>query len=271
MITLTYFADMEPVGSGAHRNYRGHITDRSPRNYSVELMASGRMYFQRKPGRAHAFKKPTLRWQSPGYTYSYGPLDENGWEHYFITFRGNRAEKLYREGFCRLSEEVFMPVRRVNVFRDLFTAIHHSLLHRSTHNANAVVYLEQVLVRAAEELAGHEAEGRHAGEFDRICSRINLDPGSGVDFPQLARQMDLSCSHFRKSFTEHTGIAPHQYVLRARLRAAALRLERTDDALKRIARELGLGDAAQFSKTFRRHYGMPPGAYRRSARQGPGR
>jgi len=271
MSTLSYFSDIEPVHSGVYRNYRGHITNRSPRHYSVELMASGRMYFQQMPGRAHAFSAPTLRWQSPRYTYSYGSLDEGGWEHYFVTFRGSRAEKLYQEGFCRLCGEVFIPVRRVNVFRDLFTAIHHSLLHRSTHNANAVVYLEQVLVRAAEELAGHRNERRHAGELDRICSRINMDPGSKVDFPGLARQMNLSCSHLRKSFTEHTGVAPHQYVLRARLRAAALRLERTDDALKRIARELGLGDPAQFSKTFRRHYGMPPGAYRRSARQGAGR
>jgi AraC-like DNA-binding protein len=269
MLKLDYFNDVVPVSSGIHRNFRGHIKERSPRHYSVELMASGKMYFQRRPGRRHTFEAPTLRWQAPGHVYDYGSVDEYGWEHYFVVFRGPRAEKLYAEGFHRLATDVFIPVKRVDVFRDLFTRIHHALLHSSVHTANAMVSLEQILVRAAEETADRHSEGRYAGALDRICSLIHLEPGRQVDYRELARSMGLSYSHFRKCFVAHTGITPHRYVLRARLRAAADWLSRTDDPIKRIAHDLKLGNPAQFSKTFRRHFGLPPGAYRHAAGDEP--
>jgi AraC-like DNA-binding protein len=74
--------------------------------------------------------------------------------------------------------------------------------------------------------------------------------------------MSVSYSHFRKLFIEYTGVPPHQYLLRARMNAAANRLRFTDMPLKEIAFELNLGDSVQFSKSFRKMYAVPPAAYR---------
>ena len=52
-----------------------------------------------------------------------------------------------------------------------------------------------------------------------------------------------------------------------RLRRARTLLESTDDTLDSIAAACGLGDAAAFSRAFKAHYGLAPGAHRRDARQ----
>jgi hypothetical protein len=89
-----YFEDIELVSPGIYRNYRGHISGRTPLVYSVEFLASGRMYLHQDSCPERVLDTPTLRWQTPGHMYSYGPVDEVGWEHYFIAFQGPRAERL---------------------------------------------------------------------------------------------------------------------------------------------------------------------------------
>ena len=262
---IQYFDDIQLITAGIHKNYRGHIGERSPRNFSVELMASGSMYFQKKPGRKHTFRTPVLRWQAPGNVYNYGPADDGGgWEHYFILFGGNRGEKLWKDGFSRLSENPFITIRRVDLFRGLFTAVYHALLHKSTNSAAGIIYLEHILVHASEEITGSAVSSRYSRQLDRICSQIHLEPEKDFSLQELARSAGLSYSHFRKCFSEYTGVTPHQYILKARLRAASERLCCTDDPIKRIAHDLNLGTPSQFSKTFRRFFGMPPGVYRKT-------
>ena len=262
MVIMKYFEDIEPVLHGIYRNYHGHVRDRIPNNYSVELVASGRMYFQKGSGERVIFNAPTLRWQFPDVVYNYGSVDDKGWEHYFVTCRGPRAHRLFTQGFCTLSDTDFIPVTRVDLFRGLFTAIQHALLHKTPHPARAIICLEQLLVHAAEEVSGLDLPGKYNEKLDAICTQINMAPGHVTSLQDLAAKVGLSTSRFRKCFAEHTGLPPHQYLLRARLRAAADRLTLTDAPIKRIATDLGLGSPAQFSKAFRTRYGMPPGAYR---------
>jgi len=59
-----------------------------------------------------------------------------------------------------------------------------------------------------------------------------------------------------------TGVTPHQFVLRARLRAAALRLLDGDDKVIEIALGAGFGDVSNFNAAFRREFGVSPRAYR---------
>jgi hypothetical protein len=56
---------------------------------------------------------------------------------------------------------------------------------------------------------------------------------------------------------------PDQYVLRTRLRLAAVRLATTSDRVSKIALESGFGDLSNFNRTFRAEFGASPRAYRR--------
>ena len=58
--------------------------------------------------------------------------------------------------------------------------------------------------------------------------------------------------------------SPHQYVLRLRLREAALRLAADPDPIKivEIAFDAGFGDVSNFNRAFRAEFGMSPRRYR---------
>lgn len=65
------------------------------------------------------------------------------------------------------------------------------------------------------------------------------------------------------AFKAGTGRSPHQYVLERRVSEAQLLLSGGCADLSEIAIRVGFADQPQFSKTFRRHTGMTPGAFRR--------
>src|SRR5204862_456286 len=72
----------------------------------------------------------------------------------------------------------------------------------------------------------------------------------------------LSPYHFLRTFERLTGVTPHQYVLRARLRAAATRLATEAGRVIDVALDSGFGDISNFNRAFRTEFGASPRAYR---------
>jgi AraC-like DNA-binding protein len=77
----------------------------------------------------------------------------------------------------------------------------------------------------------------------------------------LARQAGLSPYHFLRTFQRVTGVTPHQFVLRARLREAAVRLTTERRNVLDIALDCGFGDVSNFNRAFRTEFGVNPRRY----------
>jgi AraC-like DNA-binding protein len=85
----------------------------------------------------------------------------------------------------------------------------------------------------------------------------------------LAREVGLSRSAFAERFTRVMGTPPMHYLGVKRLEAAARRLQDSGDAIARIAFEVGYESEAAFNRAFKRHFGLPPAAWRRQRRDSP--
>ena len=85
----------------------------------------------------------------------------------------------------------------------------------------------------------------------------------GLD--DLADHVATSPYHFLRLFRRELGLTPHQYLIRTRLRHALRLLTATRLSVTEVAFEVGFSDLSNFSRTFRRHVGMSPEAYRRHA------
>jgi AraC family transcriptional regulator len=72
----------------------------------------------------------------------------------------------------------------------------------------------------------------------------------------------VSSYHFLCIFQQLTGVTPHQYVLRARLREAAMRLTAEPAKILDIALDCGFGDVSNFNHAFRAEFGVSPRGYR---------
>jgi AraC-like DNA-binding protein len=105
----------------------------------------------------------------------------------------------------------------------------------------------------------------------RAVRAIETRPDEGLSLSTLARQAGLSPYHFLRTFVRVTGVTPHQYVLRVRLREAALRLVLEPTKIVDVAFQCGFGDVSNFNRAFRAEFGLTPRAYRqrRSSRVMP--
>jgi len=79
---------------------------------------------------------------------------------------------------------------------------------------------------------------------------------------RLARESRLSPYHFLRTFERVAGVTPHQFILRTRLRDAAVRIALEPDRILDIALEAGFGDVSNFNRTFRCEFGVSPRQYR---------
>ena len=81
----------------------------------------------------------------------------------------------------------------------------------------------------------------------------------GLTAAACARQLGLSSSRFLHRFRAHTGLPLRPY-LRWRRLLMALREAMQGATLTEAAHAAGFSDAAHFTRTFRRHFGVAPSA-----------
>ena len=122
--------------------------------------------------------------------------------------------------------------------------------------AAAVVRTTRVVERDA---------ARSASDADRIAPVLRelearaAEPRTLCD---LAASAGLSRYHFLRTFRGVTGVTPHQWIVRARLRDAAARLTTTRAPVTEIALDVGFDDLSNFIRSFRAEFGTSPRRYR---------
>lgn len=85
------------------------------------------------------------------------------------------------------------------------------------------------------------------------------DPVSLVSMAAVAGLTERS---LLRRFKQATGDNPTTYLQLLRVEAARRRLESTSDTIETITRSAGYEDVSSFSRLFRKHTGLSPGAYR---------
>ncbi len=100
----------------------------------------------------------------------------------------------------------------------------------------------------------------------KAVRRIDHEPDGELSLGALASDAGLSPFHFLRVFERITGVTPHQYLLRARLRRAAMCLRSERAKVLDVALDSGFSDLSNFSRSFRAEFGMGPRDYRRQGR-----
>jgi AraC family transcriptional regulator len=124
---------------------------------------------------------------------------------------------------------------------------------------------------AARVAAGYSAAASTpAGALERVTRSVRSiehEPGAPWTLSALAAEAGQSPFHYLRTFKRLTGVTPHQFILRARLREAAVRLVRDEARVIDIALDSGFGDISNFNRAFRAEFGVSPERYRREGRR----
>lgn len=124
-----------------------------------------------------------------------------------------------------------------------------------------------VAARAAElvndvRIEDQPAPANAVARTTRAVRIIERHAGADLALHRLATDAGLSPYHFLRTFTRLTGVTPHQFALRTRLREAALRLSTEKSRVIDVALDSGFGDVSNFTRTFRAEFGTSPRRYR---------
>jgi len=78
----------------------------------------------------------------------------------------------------------------------------------------------------------------------------------------LEDEFGYSLAYISRSFKKHKGVNISSYIASLRLNRAKELLRNSDLSIGDIIASVGYSDSSAFSRTFRAHEGMTPGAYR---------
>jgi AraC-like DNA-binding protein len=93
---------------------------------------------------------------------------------------------------------------------------------------------------------------------------LHKNPAHAWTLDELARTAGSSRSVLAERFQQLVGSSPMQYLTQWRMLLAANLLCRSNAPLANIAENVGYQTDTAFSRAFRREYGAPPAAWRRS-------
>lgn len=98
---------------------------------------------------------------------------------------------------------------------------------------------------------------------EQIISLFEGHSTEGMDNKTLARAVGLNKRYLISLFRDSQGVSPHKFLVSMKIDRGR-RLIESDVPLNYAALDAGFADQSHFTRHFKRHYGVTPGAFRRS-------
>lgn len=224
------------------------------RSYSIAVVTAGSFQYRGSGGSGGEFARQlmtpgSLMLGSPGQCFECGHDHGVGDRCVAFWYRADFFERLggLRRGFAAL---------RIPPLKATARLVAQACAGQTDWEALAVRLAGETL----QLIGGDSAEAPLSAEarVTRVVRRIVAEPGGAHELAALAAEARLSPYHFLRVFEAVTGLTPHQYVRRARLREAARRLGTERDRVLDIALDCGFADVSNFNRAFRGEFGVSP-------------
>jgi AraC-like DNA-binding protein len=236
--------------------------------FALVYISSGRGTFESKLSPSAILEPGHAILLFPGVWHRYTPDPETGWHEHWIGFDGEIARRWLRHRFFTPKN----PVLKMNA-EDTVLATFSRVMQSIRANRPA---LQQILAGATDNLMGliysaqqtqPATDAQNTNAIEAAITRIQSEFAHHLDMQLLAGELGVSYSSFRHTFTAHTGLSPHQYLLEFRLVRARSLLAESELSVKEIATQTGFEDEFYFSRLFRQKLNFTPSQWRRRSRR----
>lgn len=200
----------------------------------------------------------------PGEWHTYHPSEDKGWKSYWIGFRGKNVDDRVRAGFLSADK----PIYHVGFSSDIIR-LYEEAYARAQEEAP---YSQQILAGIVNHLVGLMyalersielvKDRSHVDMINLARLRIRESLEKDLTIQQIAEELGVSYSNFRKLFKEFTGISPSLYQQDLRLQRAKELLTTTSLSIKEIAYRLCFESPDYFSSKFKIKTGKKPSEFR---------
>ncbi|HWA26927.1 MAG TPA: AraC family transcriptional regulator [Lacunisphaera sp.] len=235
--------------------------------FQVVHIAQGAGEFESEATGAQRVVAGTALLLFPGVWHRYRPDPATGWTEKWVEFDGTVPQRLAQARVLTPAAAV-VAVASPEELEASLDRIHESL-RRDTDDGEAERSAGALGVLALLQRARPDpAESKPVAVAVARARRLMEEEGAARPLPDLARELGVAYSSFRREFVRRTGLSPQQYQGRVRLQRAQRLLGGTDQTIKQIADRLGFSSAFHLSAAFAAHFGLPPREWRRRTRRG---
>ena len=130
---------------------------------------------------------------------------------------------------------------------------------RDRHGRKEELLLELIVEKILIHRSGKEKTVPWKNLIREFRSRLENPPS----IEELAHWAGYSPSRFRAVFQNDTGLSPAVYFHKIKMESASVMLAETILPVKDIAGKHGYKEVSHFNRAFVKHFGIPPGKYRR--------
>lgn len=200
---------------------------------------------------------------TPGVWHTYKPLENSGWNEYWIGFKGEIIDKIVKEGFFLNKTPVFNIGMNEEIIDLYYKAIEIATEERAG--------FQQALSGIVMNILGlmYYRNKTRAFEDEELINKINKakvimreDVYKNITAEAIAKNLGISYSGFRRAFKELTGTSPSKYMLELKLNEAKLLLYNTNLPIKEISYSLNFENPDYFPIFFKKRTGKTPTEYR---------
>jgi AraC-like DNA-binding protein len=232
--------------------------------YQLLYISEGRGTFH-----SHTIPSATLREGDlfllfPGEWHSYHPDPKTGWKSYWIGFKGRNMDDRVRAGFLSPTKPIYhvgFSDDIVHLYKDAYETAIREAAYSQQVLAGLVNHIIGVMYSLERNIELNRNQG-HVDMVNRARLRIRENLESSLTIQQVAEDLGVSYSNFRKLFKEFTGISPATYQQDLRLQRAKELLSTTDMSVKEIAYRLNFESPDYFSAKFKIKTGRRPSELR---------
>ena len=239
-----------------------------PEYFALNFASAGEILWGMNGAAPVLLSAPTAWWTWPGPRFQYGCAPGESWNHYYITFRGERAERFCREGLLPAGPAPWKPlaVPDAESYLEEWERLFALLVRGDPQSRDSAVLCLEGLLLKLQHVENLRVISPHQEALQILGEAICRDMKRDWNWREEADKQGISEAHMRRLFRDQFQLAPHQYLTQARMKAAARLLRSTAIPITQIAEAVGLPDIYHFSKLFKAHHHLAPRAYRQKMR-----
>ena len=215
-------------------------------------------------GNSLVYETPVILMHRAGTYHETEAILQGDYHSRVVFFHPQNLQNLPEELACRElfeNDMLILPLEpeQLAQFQPLFDMLEQRPMAQKRLLMLCILNQMQALIRSGVKPVTTDVH--HTYIFD-VLETIQTKNGQ-VTGEELAQQWHVSHSKLKKDFKEVTGVSVAVFCRRVRLQQAQALLDTTDWEQARIARTCGFSDESYFIESFRKAYGITPGAYRR--------
>lgn len=239
---------------------------RKLQEYQVIYILNGAGLFESESCPCQEIQEGTIMLLFPEEWHRYKPHENTGWDEYWVGFKGNVIDNLVENTFFRHSEPFLTIGVHEQVVHILNEIIEITKAERPGYQplvSGIVLHLLGMIHFLSKENYFDEQQNMIESMVNkaRIFFRANIT--QSISMENVAADLGVSYSWFRKTFKTYTGMAPGQYLIQLKIEKAKILLSDPSRSVKEIAYELKFDSCYYFSKLFKEKTGLSPMRYRK--------